>query len=133
VSVYDEDIETARELIEEFGQECFWQKPTPAGEGGTPGYPAEGGEPPDPIRCKIAFFPPRELGRGTMEFLEALRGTEVPAGREIGLMEGGVPFTPENVDMIRRGSATADPVAIERIDRLAPNGDPVLYYVTVSA
>lgn len=128
-SVYDEDIATAKELIALYGQDCLWHKPAPV-IGGVPGYPEIGAEP-DPIPCKLAFFSSRDVGRGGAgAFLAMLRGTEVPANKEVALLAGGIDFEPENTDHIDRGGVL---VAIEQIDRLAPGGVPVLYYVTVSA
>ena len=129
--VFDDDIATAQELIAEFGQDCWWQKPAPV-TGGVPGYP-EVGEQPDPVPCKVAFFSGRDLNRGTYEFLSMMPGMEVPDNGEIGLMAGGLSFTPENVDTLRRGAIDAPECSIEKIDRLAPNGTPVLYFLTVTA
>lgn len=130
MGAYDADIAVAQELINEFGQPCFWRKPA-SEQGGTPGYPGAG-ETPEPIPCSIAFFSGRDLGRGSAEFIAALLGTEVPLGEEIGLLAGGIEFTPELTDTVSRGTVDAAPVAIKKIDRLAPNGTPILYYMTVS-
>lgn len=131
--VFDDDIATAQELIDEFGQECFWQKPAPVDSEAVPGYPTDG-EQPDPIPCKIAFFSGRDLNRGTFEFLQQMGlSLEVPDNGEIGLLAGGISFTPELTDTLRRGAADAAEVSIDKIDRLAPNGTPILYYVTVAA
>lgn len=126
--VFAEDIATAQELITLYGESCQWQKPA-AKTGGTPGYPTLGPVP-DPVPCKIAWFSPRDLGRGTVEFLAALKGTEVPAGKQIGLLAGGISFEPEDVDTVVRRSGKQS--AVESIDLLAPNGTPVLYFVTVA-
>lgn len=130
--VYDDDIATAKELIDEFGQDCWWQKPAPLDNETVPGYPTVG-ETPDPIPCKIAFFSGRDLNRGTFEFLSLMPGMEVPDNAEVGLIAGGLSFSPENTDTIRRGAVDAAECSIEKIDRLAPNGTPVLYYVQVAA
>lgn len=131
MGVYNEDIQDAKELIEEFGQICYWQKPAPV-TGGTPGYPIIGVKP-TPIKCNIAFFAPRDLGRGTEEFIQAIIGTEVPAGTEIGLMAGGLSFIPKDTDTIHRGAVDGPVVTIEKIDLLAPNGDPILWFVRVKS
>lgn len=131
MGVYDEEIQDAKELIEEFGQLCYWQKPAPV-TGGTPGYPIVGDKP-LPIECRIAFFAPRDLGRGTEEFLQAITGTEVPSGTQIGLMAGGQTFTPEATDTILRGSKAGPVVVIERLDTLSPNGEDILYFIRVKS
>lgn len=126
-NVFDDDIQTAIELIDLYGMDCLWQKPAPA-NGGVPGYPGAGTVP-DPIPCRMAFFSARDLGMGSDAFMAAMVGTEVPMSGEIGLLAGGLSFTPETSDSFIRGGAE---MAIEKIDRLAPNGLPILYYVTVT-
>lgn len=130
--VFDDDIATAQELIAEFGQDCWWQKPAPVTDDSVPGYPVVG-DLPDPVPVKIAFFSGRDLNRGTFEFLAMMPGIEIPDNGEVGLLAGGLSFTPQNVDTIRRGAIDADECSIEKIDRLAPNGTPILYYITVTA
>ena len=129
--IYDDDIATAQELIAEFGQDCWWQKPAPV-TGGTSAYP-EVGELPDPIPVKIAFFSGRDLNRGVFEFLAMMPGIEIPDNGEIGLLAGGLSFEPENTDTVRRGAIDATESSVDKLDRLAPNGTPILYYVQVAA
>lgn len=132
MGVYDEDIAVAQELIAEFGQQCYWQKPA-VQVGTSPGY-ADEEEEPEPIACMIAFFSARDLSRGADNWLQYMPSNmEVPVGGQIGLMAGGISFEPAATDTVRRGSPTATPIAIEALDLLAPNGTPVLYYVVVSA
>ncbi len=131
--VFDDDILTAQELIAEFGQNCWWQKAAPADDITVPGYPTDGVVP-DLIPCKLAFFSGRDLNRGAFEFLQQMGfSLEVPDSSEIGLLAGGISFTPELTDTIKRGASDADDCSIEKIDRLAPNGTPILYYVQVAA
>lgn len=131
--VFDDDIATAQELIAEFGQDCWWQKPAPVASTAIPGYPTDGALP-APVPCKIAFFSARDLNRGTFEFLQQMGlSLEVPVSGEIGLLAGGISFTPEMTDTLRRGAVDAPEVSIDKLDRLAPNGTPVLYYVEVTA
>lgn len=131
MGVYDRPIATAQRLIAKYGQDCHWQKPAPE-DGGTPGYPGEG-DTPDPILCKMAFFSHRDMGRGSEEFLALMAGMEVPVNSEIGLLAGGITFEPKDEDwIIRDPEGAATQVAIKKIDRLAPSGVPILYYVTVA-
>jgi hypothetical protein len=133
--VFDDDIATAQELIDEFGQQCYWQKAAAVDPDApaVPGYPVDA-EPPDAIPCKIAFFSGRDLNRGTFEFLQQMGlSLEVPESGEVGLLAGGISFTPEMTDTLRRGSEDAAEISVDKIDRLAPNGTPVLYYITVTA
>lgn len=129
MNVFDDDIATAQELIAEFGEICQWQKPPPV-IAGAPGYPDELGPEPDAIPCILAFFSHRDLGRGTEEFLQLIANTEVPMGHEIGLLAGGLTFDPHATDTVIRANGSKQ--AIVKIDRLAPNGLPILYYVTVT-
>ena len=131
MGVFDDDIETAKELILEFGQVCYWQKPAPLVEV-VPGYPSDGAIP-APTECRIAFFSEKDLGRGRVSFRELIPTTEVGMSAEVGLLAGGQSFAPEMLDSILRGSLGAAPTAIVSIDRLAPNGDAVLYFIKVAA
>ena len=131
MSVYDEDIETAKELIQEFGQDCFWQKPAPT-VAGVPGYNTEGALP-DPIACRMAFFSARDLDRGVEPFLSLMTNTEVPASGIIGLLAGGIAFEPKLTDTLRRGAVDAPCLSIEDIDLVGPDGTPVLYFVRMAA
>lgn len=130
--VFDADIQAAQELIDIFGAACLWQKPA-AEDGGVPGYP-DLGDVPDPIECKIAFFSARDLGRGSELFMAAMAGMEVSMSGEVGLLAGGISFTPDDADtLIRDPDGENLRMSIKQIDRIAPNGTPVLYYVWVSS
>jgi hypothetical protein len=128
---YLDFIADAQEMIAEFGQQCYWQKPAPK-SGGTPGYPGSGSVP-DPVAVKIAFFAPKDLDRGVQQFSDVIPGLEVADNTQVGLMAGGLSFTPENTDRIHRGTNNAEPISIIKIDLLAPNGTPVLWFVSVAA
>ena len=127
---YLDFIADAREMIEEHGQPCWWQQPAPK-SGGVPGYPGAGALP-QPIPCTIAFFSPKDLDRGIMQYADVIPGTEVTDSTQVGLMAGDVPFDPKNTDMIRRGAVDATPISIIKMDLLAPNGTPILWFVTVA-
>lgn len=129
---YTDDIATAKELIDEFGQDCWWQPPAASDGPSEPGYPGEDGELPDPIKCKIAWFNEHDLSRGTYKSLEFLIGTEVPTGALVGLLAGGQTFVPKLTDTVRRGAVDAVPITINNIDELAPDGTPILYSVFVT-
>lgn len=126
MGVYDGMIASAKRMIAAKGAKCVWVQPV-AEEDGDAWNP----QPAEPIRhpdIAIAFFSPKDLGRGTGEFIAALRGTEVPTSKEIGLMAGGLEFEPSADDTIERWDGVK---AIETIDRIAPNGQPILYFVTL--
>lgn len=131
--VFDEDIQAAAELIAIYGADCLWQKPAPLVED-VPGYPSQGPVP-DPVACKIAFFRGKDVGYASEAFMALLAGTEVPTSGEVGLMAGNVPFSPDDSDTIVRspGEANETHLTITGIDRIAPNGTPVLYFVSVGS
>jgi hypothetical protein len=124
-------IASAQRSIAAKGEACVWNKPVAQAEGAAPWRDVRD-EDAEPIAypVKIAWFSPRDLGRGTGEFLAAIMGTEVPEGVMIGLMSGGQSFTPEDADTITRSDeTTVEPMSI---DRLAPDGTPILYFVKVA-
>lgn len=129
MGVYDRQIAMATRLIAKYGQECVWVQPGAVAPGGDPWNPQPSEEEPaEPLTVRIAWFAPRDVGRGTEEFIRALTGSEVTEGTEVGLLAGGLSFTPDVTDTVMRGN---EPSAITKIDKLAPNGEPVLWFVTV--
>lgn len=127
--VYTQDIGAAKALIGAFGAQCQWQKPRPVA-GGDPGYPTEGSEP-SPVPCEIVFFSSRDVAMMPMAFRQSMKGTDVPESAELGLMQGGVPFVPELTDTITRADGRV--YSVKKIDAVAPNGTPVLYYLLVQS
>lgn len=129
---YERAIASALRMIAAKGQACLWRKPAPLADAADPWRDVRDGEPTD-APVSIAWFAPRDLGMGTEGFLQALAGhsIDVPEGHEIGLMSA-VDFEPLTSDTIVKGT---DPegaeTAITSIDRLAPDGTPILYFVKV--
>jgi hypothetical protein len=124
---YDRAIASALRLIEAKGEACTWRKPAPADDDADDWRDVREGEP-DETDVSIAWFSPRDLGRGTMEFLQAMVGGEVPEGYLIGLM-GPYDFEPLATDTIVRSDDSE--VHPESIDLIAPSGEPILYFVKV--
>lgn len=129
-------IASAQRLIAAKGQACVWRKPAPLDDAADAWRDVRDGEPTD-ADVSIAWFAPRDLGRGTEQFLSQLAGMsiDVPEGVEIGLM-AAVEFEPLPSDTIVRGvtaATVADETAVSiiSIDRLAPDGTPILYFVKV--
>jgi hypothetical protein len=125
MGVYDSQVATAKRLIAAKGAECTWRRTT-AAAGGDAWNPQPGAD--QEWTVKLAFFSPRDLGRGTSEFIAALAGSEVPTSSEIGLMAGGLEFEPSADDVIERWDGVK---GIKSIDRLAPNGEAILYFVSL--
>ncbi len=105
-----------------------WQKQPPADDVTVPGYPTEG-DAPDPVTVKMAFFSPKDMGSGTNPFRALLENTEVPMGEQIGLLAGGLSFTPEKTDILVRAGET---LPIIDIDLIAPANIPVLWLVRLA-
>ena len=117
--VFDKQLLSAQKMLAKYGQACTLRKIT----NGTPN-PAAPWEPVTPTTAdtevKIAFFPNT---RANNEFLHYLPGTEVPAGVEVGYLAGSAPAPSLQDLVIRDGKA----LSILSVDRIAPNGEIVLY------
>ena len=133
MSVFDSDIATAQELIAEFGRDVWFE-----GQVGldttVPGYPSEDPLAPDPTlyKTKMAFFAPKDLDRGVMQFFDQMPRTEVPDNTQIGLLAGGQSFEPNVAQTIWFEQSKQTSTSISKIDILAPDGTPVLYFITVA-
>lgn len=111
MGVYDRAIATAKRLIAKYGEVDQWK--------------TQGGAQRD---VNIAWFRPSDVGKGGLELFQAMAGTEVPTGMQVGLLAGGLDFTPNTVDTVyRQGVAQA----IDKLDPIAPGGVVVLWFVTV--
>ena len=123
-AVFTAQILSAKRMIAKYGQVCTLRKIA----NGTPD-PAKPWEPVTPTTVdnsvRIAFFPNT---RANNEFLHYIPGTEIPAGTEVGYLEGsGV--APTLQDLIIRDGKT---LSIVSVDRIAPNGEICLYIIGVA-
>ncbi len=129
MGVYDRQIKNAKAAIAKKGEAVEWVKKL----GTDPASPSYRPQPisglPDKYDVSIAFFSPSDLGKGSDEFLTRAVNSEVPTSYEVGLLAGDLAFTPEETDSIIRSDGST--VKVEKLDRLAPNGQPVLYYVWI--
>jgi hypothetical protein len=124
---FEDDIAAAIEMIAEDGEECLWVKPAAIDPAAKPWRSPVVGIPADhPV--SIAFFSPADISRGAGQAAMFVNGTEVVSFSEIGLMAGGQGFEPAVLDTIERNSGKAQVVAI---DKVAPNGIAILYYVGI--
>lgn len=107
MGVFDEDIITAQELIAEFGAQVTWTDVN--GDVHTP---------------TICILPPG----GSAVWLSNVTDTAVPKGSAYALM-GAVDFEPTQGDIIETALAQ---YAVGPVDRLAPNGQIVLYTIRLT-
>lgn len=124
---YAEDIEAAREAIEEAGEDVVWIKAAARDPDAKPWRDQRDGQP-ERFPVSIAFFSPVDVSRGSGQTFSFTNETDIADYSEVGLMAGDVPFQPDGRDKIERNGALKEIVAI---DRIAPNGTPILYYVGI--
>lgn len=120
MSVYDNQIATALRLIEAKGMAVTWQSlvnGTPA-ESDKPWNPGEAVETEHSV--SIVFLP---MDKDTKKYSQNESDTDIGKGYEKGLM-GQVNFTPRIKDTVLRGTET---LTVKDFDRLAPNGEIILY------
>ncbi len=121
---YDRAIASALRMIEAKGQACAWHKPADADPAADSWRDVRTGDPEGPFDVSIAWFPP---ALQTMRYL-ANSPDGIPEGFELGYM-GAVEFEPVNGERIER--TTGEFVTVFNIDRLAPDGTPILYTLWV--
>jgi hypothetical protein len=124
--VFDDEIQTALELIAENGQVCDWHKDTTDLDDAD--RPWLGGDTvPDVKQPSICFIPATDgaSGFGITKFRKA--GDDVPSFSTFGLM-GAVDFDPEVTDKVVRGGT---PLVIVAIDKLQPNEQTLLYILSI--
>lgn len=120
---YDEMIEVALELIEEFGEPSTWRQ-------------VEDAVAPDPSKPwdvdpavttdyneDIVFFP---VDKEQRKVIQARTGTLIPEGTLIGYM-ASVSFTPSIKDVVFRENSQE--LAVKNIDIYDPGGSSILYIV----
>lgn len=126
---YDRQVATALKLIAKFGQQTgvLWNQANNTPVDGEP-WLAEAAPVSYPVI--IAFLPYTRIGH---DFMAYLGKTEVPTGTIVGYMAGGgLPFLPALADTVTRvdpGTQSTDLYRIDDIDRLAPNGQNILWTV----
>jgi hypothetical protein len=126
VGVFDDEIATALELIEENGQVCDWHKDAVVLT--DVNRPWLGGDSVEDVKHpSICFVPATDgaSGFGMTKFRE--RGDDVPSFSTFGLM-GAVDFEPELQDKVLRDGV---PLVIVAIDKLQPNEQVLLYILSI--
>lgn len=122
MSRFDSAIALATRLIKKNGQKVTWQI---AKDGPPPdsAQPWKGGEATDTTKSPyICFVPIKD--KETRKLIQALKGTEVPAGNLAGLMAPVTGLTPSLKDVVIRNERV---LRIVSIDSIAPNEQTVLW------
>lgn len=120
--IYDRQIAMAQSLIAKYGQTVTWRKSAVL----TP----DPNKPWEMVPGAATDYNPKMVFISKFkehQFLKYIPGTEIPDGLFVGIMPA-VSFVPAINDTIIRGSET---LTIEKIDEVAPNGTPIVYFVTV--
>lgn len=126
MGIFDRQIETAKRLIDRYGEACLWQKP---GERDPDAKPWQGSNenPPEPIPVKIAFFP-NGGDNSLAAVIAALGDSEINIASEYGLMSA-VDFDPATSDTLT--DSDGDNVEIVKMTPLRPNGEIILWKLWV--
>ena len=119
----------AVEMIAAAGQTVQWRKPQPDVEGSDPWRDDRDGEPIE-FAPKMVFLSPIDAarGRGRNDTTMFSSGTDVVNYSEVGLLAGDCGFVPEVTDSLYRNGNVSE---IAAIDKIAPNGTPILYFIAV--
>ncbi len=127
MGVFDRQVATAQRLIAKNGASVIWRKTLiPADD--NPANPTAGTSQDFPV--KIVFLTNEQVNLFTT--LTMMKGSDVPTGKLYGLM-GAVTFDPAIVDLIV-GTPYGDLRMQDKngINRLAPNGQTILYTLRFS-
>lgn len=121
---FDRQIETALRLIKKNGQQIVWRKTKPiVPDVDKPWLPT--GDVEIEYTPFVCFLPLNRVGK---EFIQSLGQSEAVSGTYYGLM-GAQPFAPNLTDVVVRDGVELD---INSIDILSPNGQIILYTVTIN-
>ncbi len=124
MGVFDSSIQTALELIEEYGQKVIWRKILDDEKAtGKPWKSDKPGPSVDVPNISICFLP---VDRVNSQLLRYLAKTDIVIGSLYGLMAGNVPFEPSPKDIVIRDGKE---LKVTALDLLSPNGQKVLYTV----
>lgn len=82
-----------------------------------------------PVRFTVKGLLKRTGTPFANQVVAMMQGTEVPGGKELVILPGGLPFTPEITDTVQMPDGTVK--GISGVDVLRPAGVPVLWYVTL--
>jgi hypothetical protein len=117
---YDRSVATATRLIDKYGDDAIWSKPV-ISQSDQPWHSS--GSAPNNYDVTIVFLIPQT---GIKALFAFLKGTDIPAGGERGLMAATSDFVPEISDSVTRNGKT---LTIDSITVLNPGGTAILYSI----
>ena len=123
MGVFDRQIATAKRLIAKNGRALVWRTILD-------GTPVDANKPWEPGAAQVTDYPDIRIvilpaGYKGETSLFRLTTGEQPSGT-LQMLMGAVPFEPSTKDVIIDGEIE---YRIDYIDKLAPNGDPILYTI----
>lgn len=121
-------IASATRMIEKNGLVCVWKRAAPIAVDAKPWRDEREGSSLS-FRAPMVFFSPSDVGKGSELFAAKIGGTEVAGSTEVALMPSGLEFEPKIGDELYRNNVRLNVI---KIDRLAPSGVPLLYYVWIA-
>jgi hypothetical protein len=121
VSVYAQDIKSAQAMIKQAGQLVTWRKVVRTANNAQNWKATETTQ-----DFQVYIFFPRKGSNAINALQRLFKGTEVTDGAPSGIMAAVTGFVPEITDKVIRGNV---PMAIASIDPLAPDGNPILYFI----
>lgn len=120
---FDSQIASAKRAILKNGELCIWNAvQVPVADDETPWKPTPALDQTFYTNIPICFVPLDKQ----KEQISFMKGTEVPTGIAQAIM-GAVSFVPSVNDWVIRKSGEL--LRVKSIDRLAPNGDTILYTI----
>lgn len=127
---YDSFTIGAASMIKDAGAIVVWTKPAAPVDGQKP-WDDDREEVPPTFEPYMVFFSVLDAARGgTRGFFESfMKGTEVSDASEVGFLAGNCGFTPNQADTIERPDGSI--VQVVAIDKIAPAGPVVMYFVSV--
>lgn len=123
---FEDDIQAARDAIREDGCEATWWKPAGDDPDAKPWREGEGE--PSEFPVHVELFSPKDLGYGSGSYGSSIDGTEIPTSAEIAMFAADPAFTPELPDWLELPTGK---VEVIRLDRLAPNDIPILWFAWI--
>jgi len=120
MAVYTRQVASAKRMIAKYGQFCNWVKPIVEVDDPDSPWNNGAGEPTTYEKIKIVFFP------NPKHSLARAQGGEVQVGASLAYM-AAVNFVPSLEDTIIK--ADGSHATIVAIDKIAPNGEPILFII----